>query len=80
MRKDRMESAPKELINELQRLSAMVQVQKVHIQQNDKQYNQLRRTFSELLDQHNELRERTGMDYDRTQTNYDWLEKAGILD
>ena len=80
MRKDRMESAPKELINELQRLSAMVQVQKVHIQQNDKQYNQLRRTFSELLDQHNELRERTGMDYDRTQTDYDWLEKAGILD
>ena len=71
MRKDRMESAPKELINELQRLSAMVQVQKVHIQQNDKQYNQLRRTFSELLDQHNELRERTGMDYDRTQTDYD---------
>ena len=55
MRKDRMESAPKELINELQRLSAMVQVQKVHIQQNDKQYNQLRRTFSELLDQHNEI-------------------------
>ena len=80
MRKDRMETAPKELINELQRLSAMVQVQKVHIQQNDKQYHQLRRAFSELLDQHNELRERTGMDYDRTQTNYDWFEKAGILD
>jgi len=32
------------------------------------------------LDRHNELRDRTGMDYDRTQTDYDWFEKAGILD
>ena len=75
-----METAPQDLINELRRLSATVQVQKIHIQENDKQYTQLRTAFIDLLDCHNELRERSGMDYDRTQTDYDWLEKAGILD
>jgi len=75
-----METAPQDLISELQRLAATVQVQKIHIQENDKQYTQLRTAFADLLDRHNELRERSGMDYDRTQTDYDWLEKAGILD
>jgi len=75
-----MDTAPKELINELQRITAMVQVQKIHIQDIEKDYNKLRRAFSDLLDVHNELRERSGMDYDRTQTDYDWFEKAGILD
>ena len=76
----KMETAPKDLISELTRLSATVQVQKVHIQENDKQYTKLRKAFADLLDVHNELRERAGMDYDRTQTDYDWFEKAGILD
>jgi hypothetical protein len=75
-----METAPQDLINELRRLAATVEVQKVHILENDKQYTQLRTAFADLLDRHNELRERSGMDYDRTQTDYDWLEKAGILD
>jgi len=75
-----METAPQDLINELKRLSATVEVQKIHILENDKQYTQLRTAFTDLLDRHNELRERSGMDYDRTQTDYDWLEKAGILD
>jgi len=75
-----METAPQDLIDELRRLAATVQVQKIHIQENDKQYTQLRTAFTDLLDRHNELRERSGMDYDRTQTDYDWLEKAGILD
>lgn len=75
-----MERAPQDLINELQRLAATVQVQKVHILENDKQYTKLRKAFADLLDIHNELRERAGMDYDQLQTDYDWLEKAGILD
>jgi len=75
-----METAPQDLINELRRLAATVEVQKIHILQNDKQYTQLRTAFADLLDRHNELRDRTGMDYDRTQTDYDWFEKAGILD
>lgn len=75
-----METAPKDLINELQRLAATVQVQKIHILENDKQYTKLRTAFADLLDRYNELRERAGLDYDRLQTDYDWLEKAGILD
>jgi predicted nuclease with TOPRIM domain len=76
----KMETAPTELINELQRTSAMVQVQKKHIHEIEKEYNKLRRAFIDLLDQHNELRQRSGIDYDRTGTDYEWLEKAGILD
>jgi predicted nuclease with TOPRIM domain len=76
----KMETAPTELINELQRTAAMVQVQKKHIHDLEKEFNKLRRTFVDLLDQHNELRERSGIDYDRTQTDYEWFEKAGILD
>jgi predicted nuclease with TOPRIM domain len=76
----KMETAPTELINELQRTAAMVQVQKKHIHDLEKEFNKLRRTFIDLLDQHNELRERSGIDYDRTQTDYEWFEKAGILD
>jgi hypothetical protein len=75
-----MERAPTDLTNELQRLAATVQVQKVHIHECDKQYTKLRKAFADLLDQHNDLRQRAGMDYDRLQTDYDWLEKAGILD
>jgi predicted nuclease with TOPRIM domain len=75
-----METANKDLISELQRLGATVQVQKIHIMQIDKEYSKLRKVFSELLEVHNELRERSGMDYDRTQTDYEWFEKAGILD
>lgn len=75
-----MERAPQDLISEIQRLAATVQVQKVHILENDKQYTKLRKAFADLLDSHNDLRERAGMDYDRLQTDYDWLEKAGILD
>jgi len=75
-----METEPTELINELQRTAAMVQVQKKHIHDLEKEFNKLRRTFVDLLDQHNELRERSGIDYDRTQTDYEWFEKAGILD
>lgn len=76
----KMQTAPAELINELQRTAAIVQVQKKHIHDIEKDYNKLRRAFIDLLDQHNELRERSGIDYDRTATDYDWLEKAGILD
>ena len=76
----KMQTAPAELINELQRTAAIVQVQKKHINDIEKDYNKLRRAFIDLLDQHNELRQRSGIDYDRTGTDYDWLEKAGILD
>lgn len=75
-----MERAPQDLISEIQRLSAFYEIQKITIKENDKQYTKLRKAFADLLDQHNELRERAGMDYDRQQTDYDWLEKAGILD
>ncbi len=75
-----MERAPTDLTNELQRLAATVQVQKIHILENDKQYTKLRKAFADLLDRYNEQRQRAGLDYDRLQTDYDWLEKAGILD
>jgi hypothetical protein len=75
-----METADRDLISEIQRLNAFYEVQKIHILENDKQYTKLRKTFADLLDHYNHERERAGLDYDRTQTDYDWFEKAGILD
>lgn len=40
-------------------------------------YHKLRRAFNELLEVHDDLRERSGLDYS---DKYDWCEKAGLLD
>jgi hypothetical protein len=40
-------------------------------------YHKLRRAFNELLEVHDELRSRAGLDYC---DKYDWCEKAGLLD
>jgi len=39
-------------------------------------YHKLRRAFNELLDEHQELRER----HYQGNTQYDWVERAGLLD
>ena len=40
-------------------------------------YHKLRRAFNELLEIHDDLRERSGLDYS---DKYDWCDKAGLLD
>ena len=40
-------------------------------------YHKLRRAFNELLEVHDELRSKSGLDY---ADKYDWCEKAGLLD
>ena len=40
-------------------------------------YHKLRMAFNELLEVHDELRSRAGLDYS---DKYDWCEKAGLLD
>ena len=40
-------------------------------------YHKLRRAFNELLEVHDNLRERSGLDYS---DKYDWCDKAGLLD
>jgi hypothetical protein len=40
-------------------------------------YHKLKKVFYELLEQHDELRERAGL---RQLLQYDWIEKAGLLD
>lgn len=40
-------------------------------------YHKLKKAFYELLEQHDELRERTGL---KQLLQYDWVEKAGLLD
>ena len=39
-------------------------------------YHKLRRAFNELLDEHQELRER----HYQQNNQYDWVERAGLLD
>lgn len=40
-------------------------------------YHKLRKAFNELLEVHDDLRERSGLDYS---DKYDWCDKAGLLD
>jgi hypothetical protein len=40
-------------------------------------YHKLKKVFYELLEQHNELRDRAGLQHI---DQYDWIEKAGLLD
>jgi transcription initiation factor TFIID subunit TAF12 len=40
-------------------------------------YHKIKKTFYELLERHNELRERAGLEY---VDKYDYVEKAGLLD
>ncbi len=40
-------------------------------------YHKLRRAFNELLEVHDDLRQRAGLDYS---DKYDWCDKAGLLD
>lgn len=40
-------------------------------------YHKLKKVFYELLERHDELRERAGLDY---VDKYDYIEKAGLLD
>jgi len=40
-------------------------------------YHKLRRAFNELLEIHDDLRERSGLDYS---DKYDWCDKAGLID
>lgn len=40
-------------------------------------YHKLKKTFYELLERHDELRERAGLEY---VDKYDYVEKAGLLD
>jgi hypothetical protein len=39
-------------------------------------YHKLRRAFNELLDEHQELRER----HYQSNNQYDWVDRAGLLD
>ena len=39
-------------------------------------YHKLKKTFNELVEHHDELRERTGL----IPCRYDWVEAAGLLD
>lgn len=40
-------------------------------------YHKLKKVFYELLEQHDELRDRAGLQHI---DQYDWIEKAGLLD
>lgn len=40
-------------------------------------YNKLKKTFHELVETHDDLRMRAGLQY---LDQYDWIDKAGLLD
>jgi len=51
-----------------------------HIENQEKQYAQIRQAFNELLDLHLEMRDKWGFGEFTEDYKYDWIEKAGLTD
>jgi len=75
-----MENVNEKILADYRLIVARLDIMKGEITELERSNWKLRKAFLELLDQYNDLRERSGLDYYSTGTDYDWCEKAGILD
>ena len=75
-----MENVNEKILADYRLIVSRLDIMTGEIKELERANNKMRKAFLELLDQYNELRERSGLDYYSTGTDYDWCEKAGILD
>ncbi len=75
-----MENVNEKILADYRLIVARLDIMKGEITELERSNSKMRNAFLELLDQYNDLRERSGLDYYSTGTDYDWCEKAGILD
>jgi hypothetical protein len=76
----RMNEAPKELINEFQLCASRLAILEAEQRDQQKTHAILQRAFYELFDYCVELRTKMGYDTDIESLQYDWFEKAGLLE
>ena len=75
-----MENVNEKILTDYRLIVSRLDIMTGEIKELERANNKMRKAFLELLDQYDELRERSGLDYYSTGADYDWCEKAGILD
>lgn len=76
-----MENVNEKILADYRMIVARLDLMKAEVDQTSKAYNKIRKAFVELLEAYQlELDQRDNQFYDRQETDYYWLDKAGILD
>lgn len=76
-----MENVNEKILADYRLIVARLDLMKAEVTEVNRNYNKLRKAFVELLEAHQlELDQRDNQFYDRQETDYYWLDKAGILD
>jgi hypothetical protein len=75
-----MENINSQILQDYQLLAQKAQLLKAEVDEKTRALWKLRKAFNELLEVYQEELDRRGVNLDRDSINYDWCEKAGILD
>jgi hypothetical protein len=76
-----MENVNEKILEDYRLVVARLDLMKAEIDEVNRANNKMRKAFIELLEAHQlELDQRDNHFYDRQETDYYWLDKAGILD
>jgi chromosome segregation ATPase len=75
-----MENVNEKILEDYRLIVSRLDFMKAEITELERSNNKLRKAFTELLDLYQETLDRFDSIKDRSEVEYDWLEKAGILD
>ena len=76
-----MENVNEKILEDYRLVVSRLDLMKAEVDEVNRTNNKMRKAFIELLEAHQlELDQRDNQFYDRQETDYYWLDKAGILD
>lgn len=76
-----MENVNEKILEDYRLVVMRLDLMKAEVDEVNKANNKMRKAFTELLEAYQlELNQRDNQFYDRQETDYYWLDKAGILD
>jgi len=76
-----MENVNEKILEDYRIVVMRLDLMKAEVDETTKAYNKIRKAFVDLLEAYQlELDQRDNQFYDRQETDYYWLDKAGILD
>jgi hypothetical protein len=76
-----MENVNEKILEDYRLVVSRLDLMKAEVDEVNRANNKMRKAFIELLEAHQlELDQRDNKFYDRQETDYYWLDKAGILD
>jgi hypothetical protein len=76
-----MENVNEKILEDYRLVVSRLDLMKAEVDETTKAYNKIRKAFVDLLEAYQlELDQRDNQFYDRQETDYHWMDKAGILD